>query len=100
MTSNEDWYQIAKNFKIDEIPYENFSKGLTEDNELGSGAFGIVYKTTCEPIGLVAIKKIHHADDVKKIINEVFNQFFFALLSYCKANIHNTLAKNSSSYGP
>jgi hypothetical protein len=71
MTLNEDWYQTAKKFEINVIPYKNFSKGLIEDNEVGSGAFSTVFKTTCEPIGLVAIKKIHD-DDVKKIINEVF----------------------------
>ena len=73
-----DWYQTAKKFEINEIPYKNFSNGLTEDNEIESGSFGTVYKTECKSIGLVTIKEIDDENrsdckEIKEIIKEVFN---------------------------
>ena len=100
-----DWYQTAKKFEIDEIPYKNFSNGLAKDNEIESGPFGPVYKKAeCKSIGLVTIKEIDHdeirrirrgysyaayAEEIKEIIKEVFkiktcyvkmSHFFFILL--------------------
>ena len=79
-----DWYQTAKKFEIDEIPYKNFSNDLFR---LTERAFGLVYKTECKSIGLVTIKEIDHdeirrirrgysyaayAEEIKEIIKEVF----------------------------
>ncbi|GBC26520.2 kinase-like domain-containing protein [Rhizophagus irregularis DAOM 181602=DAOM 197198] len=53
---NENWYQTAiKEYGIKEILYKELSE---KKKEKGSGAFGRVYKTKCDSIGTVAIKKI------------------------------------------
>jgi hypothetical protein len=75
MSLSEDWYQTAiKKFKINEIPYKEFSG---KPSRIGRGGFGLIYKTECNSVGTVAIKEItiNIEDDetcIKNFINEVF----------------------------
>ena len=71
---NEDWYQTAiQKFKINEISYNELSE---EQTRIGRGGFGLIYRTKCKSIGVVAIKEITitNEDDetcIKNFINEV-----------------------------
>ena len=74
MNSNEDWYQTAiKKFEINEISYKELSE---EQIRIGRGGFGLIYRTKCQSIGVIAIKEITitNEDDeacIKNFINEV-----------------------------
>ncbi|CAB4470176.1 kinase-like protein [Rhizophagus irregularis] len=71
MDFNKSWYD---NFSIEngilDIPYEQINK---ERTRIGFGKYGIVYKTTCNLFGDIAVKEFYINDQeyIENFINEV-----------------------------
>lgn len=79
MDFNKSWYD---NFSIEngilDIPYEQINK---ERTRIGFGKYGIVYKTTCNLFGDIAVKEFYINDQeyIENFINEVCKLLFFFL---------------------
>ena len=83
MTSNNGIIGIIPFIDRQKLIHENFGK----KKRIGYGGSGLVFKTTCESRGIVAIKEVNMTDDDKictkltnLLINEVFNCYFIKFL--------------------